>query len=86
MNERQSRRRAEITRGELNGAKSSGVVTVDANRAQRDRKPQVPEAMLQKNATESLVETLKRKHAEMKKKKGGNGGTKSSGNKKRRSR
>jgi len=86
MNERQSRRRAEITRGELNGAKSSGVVTVDANRAQRDRKPQVPETMLQKNATESLVETLKRKHAEMKKKKGGNGGTKSSGNKKRRSR
>jgi len=49
----------------LNG----GVMTVDANQAQRQRKPTVPDNMLKKNQTETLVETLKRKHEEMDSKK-----------------
>jgi len=82
MEEKASRRRSEV----LNG----GVMTVDANQAQRQRKPTVPDNMLKKNQTETLVETLKRKHEEMDSKKrkkmkttstasGGSGGSGGSG-------
>ena len=87
MEEKASRRRSEV----LNG----GVLTVDANQAQRQRKPTVPDKMLKKNQTETLVETLKRKHEEMDSKKrkkmkttsmvSGGSGSGSSGDRKKKS-
>ena len=84
MDERQARRRSEIQSGERTKT-NGGVVTVDANKSQRENKnsKRVPDSMLQKNVTESLVETLKRKHAEMKNKNGMKTGRNNSSKKKR---
>ena len=71
MKEKATRRRAAVVQQERSGSSTSsgGVVTVDANQAHRQRtKPSVPEGMKagKNSTTESLVETLKRKHEEMK--------------------